>query len=394
MSERDARTVAIIGGGGVGCAAAYFLAQSAANVRVIVIEKDPTYSRASTALAAGGIRQQFSTPENVAMSQFGYSFLMEAAERLSTAEFAADVGLAPCGYLTMASASGREALCRNYEMQCGLGADLEWLESAELHRHFAWLQCDDISAATLGRSGEGIFDPYALLQALRRKSMSLDAAFIADEVVDIERNADGAVEAVVLKAGGRLACDVAVNAAGPAAGHVARMAGIDLPVRPYRADTFVFRSRTPIPDCPVVIAPNGLHFRREGDAFICTMPRRGEWDDDTGDFDVDYGQFEDVIWPALAARVPSFEAVKMTGAWAGHLEVNSFDWNPVLGRHPQCANLIFANGFSGHGLQHLPAAGRAVSELILTGRFQTLDLERLGFDRILANRPLMEAGPH
>jgi sarcosine oxidase len=250
-----------------------------------------------------------------------------------------------------------------------------------------------IAGAVLGKSGEGLFDPYALLQAFRRKSKSLGVTFVADEVVGFTRSG-AMLDALCLKAAGRFPCDIVINAAGPQAGVVARMAGIDLPVRPYKADTFVFKAQKPVFDCPVVIDPNGLHLRPEGQYFICSMPRRDEWGDDTDNFEVDYGQFEDMLWPALAARVPQFETLKLMRAWAGHMELNTFDWNPILGLHPDCANLIFANGFSGHGAQHMPAVGRAIAELVTTGRYQTLDLSRLGFSRIFANKPLLEHGPH
>ena len=100
--------------------------------------------------------------------------------------------------------------------------------------------------------------------------------------------------------------------------------------------------------------------------------------------------FHDRIWPVLAARVPAFEAVRVTGAWAGYYEYNVFDQNGIVGPHPSCPNLIFANGFSGHGIQHSPATGRGVAELIADGHFTTIDLSPLGFGRVLAGERLVE----
>ena len=108
------------------------------------------------------------------------------------------------------------------------------------------------------------------------------------------------------------------------------------------------------------------------------------------DFDVDYGLFEETVWPALAIRIPAFEAVKLVRAWAGHYDYNRLDQNAVIGPHPEVGNFLFANGFSGHGLQQCPAVGRGLAELILTGRWQTLDLEPLAFRRLLDHRPLLE----
>jgi glycine/D-amino acid oxidase-like deaminating enzyme len=96
------------------------------------------------------------------------------------------------------------------------------------------------------------------------------------------------------------------------------------------------------------------------------------------------------VWPQLAERIPAFEALRLRSTWAGYYEMNAFDHNAVLGLHPACDNLYFANGFSGHGLQQCPAIGRGLAELVLTGRWQTLDLAPLQWQRILDNRPLIE----
>jgi glycine/D-amino acid oxidase-like deaminating enzyme len=108
------------------------------------------------------------------------------------------------------------------------------------------------------------------------------------------------------------------------------------------------------------------------------------------DLEPDRGLFERVIWPALAERVPAFEAVRLLDTWAGHYEVNTLDHNAVIGPHPDLPGFLFANGFSGHGLQQAPAVGRGLAELIATGRYQTLDLSPLGYERIARNEPIRE----
>ena len=169
------------------------------------------------------------------------------------------------------------------------------------------------------------------------------------------------------------------------------MAGIELPVEGRRRSVFVFDVQSdPPPDCPLVIDTSGAWFRPEGGSFIGGIaPPQAE---DLADLplEVDRDQFDRQLWPALAARVPAFDAIRVTNSWAGYYEVNTFDHNAIIGPHPVITNLLFANGFSGHGIQQAPAVGRAIAELIVHGRYLTLDLSIFGFERIAAGRPVVE----
>jgi glycine/D-amino acid oxidase-like deaminating enzyme len=181
-----------------------------------------------------------------------------------------------------------------------------------------------------------------------------------------------------------------VNAAGPWARDVAALAGVDLPVEARRRCVFAFDARRRIDDCPLVIDTSGAWFRPEGELFIAaTSPSDGE-DRDGLPLEVDHRQWEEALWPALAARVPAFDAVKVTNAWAGYYDYNTFDQNAILGPHPELENLLFANGFSGHGIQQAPAVGRAIAEVIVHGRYVSLDLSVFGFERIAAGRRVVE----
>ena len=189
---------------------------------------------------------------------------------------------------------------------------------------------------------------------------------------------------------GQLACDAVVNAAGPWAARVATMAGIDLPVRARARSVFVLDCPEPLPGCPLLIDPSGFWLRPEGRHVITGAPPRPGDDHDDLPLEPDHGLFEEVIWPALAERVPALERLRVVGSWAGYYEMNIFDQNGIVGPHPTLANFYFANGFSGHGIQQAPAVGRGLAELIAHGDYRTLDLSALGFARIGEDRPLVE----
>jgi sarcosine oxidase len=149
---------------------------------------------------------------------------------------------------------------------------------------------------------------------------------------------------------------------------------------------FRIRCREKIAHTPLTIDPTGVYFRPEGDGYLCGVSPPRDRDPDTLDLEIENDLFYELVWPTLAHRVPAFDAVRLVSSWAGHYAYNPLDQNAVLGPHPEIRNLFFANGFSGHGLQHSPAVGRALSELILEGEYRTLDLSRFGFSRFATGR--------
>jgi glycine/D-amino acid oxidase-like deaminating enzyme len=382
--------VVIVGGGVVGSSIAYFLRVADPTVDVTVIERDPTYARSSSALSAASIRQQFSTPLSIQMSLFGIEFLRSIGERLQIDGARPSIDLHEGGYLFLATPAGEATLRENHTLQRALGADITWLDRDGLASRFPWLNTDDLVAGTYGESGEGWFDGYGLVQALRKKARSLGARYVTDAVTGLRR--DGRrVRHVQTVSGEVFVCDVVVNAAGAWARSVAQMLGIELPVFARRRSIFDVSSPARLERAPLLVDPCGVYFRPEGTSYICgTSPSADNDPDDLPLDEVDHALFDDVIWPALAHRVPQFEALRVEHCWSGYYEYNVLDRNAIIGHHPDIDNCIFANGFSGHGLQQGPATGRGVAELILHGAYTTLDLSALGFARVLENRPIVE----
>ena len=382
--------VLIVGGAAVGSATAYFLAsQPSFKGSILVVEQDPTYARSATALSAASIRHQFSTPENIRLSQFGSSFLKAVGEHLSVDGEAPAIGFKERGYLFLATAQGLDILQSNHLTQCAENVDVSLLTPAQLQSRFPWLKVDDLSAGSLGNTGEGWLDAYALMQGFRRKAISLGVQYRQARVEALSRQGR-LVTSARLSTGELVTCGTVINAAGTGATALAQSAGIALPVQARKRSIFYFTSSAHLPTCPMVIDPTGAYFRPEGEGYLCGIAPSPEQDTECHDFEVQHSLFEEVLWPILAARVPGFEALRLQRSWAGHYDMNLLDHNAIVGAHPDVDNFLFANGFSGHGLQQSPAIGRALSELVTFGEFRTLQLGALGWARVIEGRPLRE----
>ncbi|XP_061104210.1 FAD-dependent oxidoreductase domain-containing protein 1 isoform X1 [Conger conger] len=417
--------ILIVGGGVVGWSIAYWLKKKERireGVRVLVVEKDPTYSQASTVLSAGGIRQQFSLPENIHLSLSSAEFMRNINENLSVLnDDPVDLQFNHSGYLFLASEKGAEAMEENYNTQRYAGAKVTLLSPTQLKEKFPWINTEGVALASYGLENEGWFDPWTLLNAFRRKAMSMGvfqcfgevtgfryttrAMVTKDgEVVDIKRIRHVNIGMPNSLEYQPVECSIVVNAAGANSGRVAQMAGIgsgpedtansiSVPVEPRKRFIYVFNCpEGPGLDTPFAVDYSGFYFRREGlgGNYITGMSPEEEEEPETTNLEVDHEFFQEKIWPHLANRVPAFEKLKVTSAWAGFYDYNTFDQNGILGLHPLVNNMYFATGFSGHGLQQSPAVGRAIAELILDGKFKTLDLTGLGFQRIFFNQPALE----
>jgi glycine/D-amino acid oxidase-like deaminating enzyme len=393
LSMNSHYDVVIVGGGVSGCSTAYFLAAQADFAgSILVVERDPTYANAPSARASGGVRQQFSTPENIRIGLFGAHFVKHIGDYLTVDDEVPDVGFKERGYLLMTTPDMLPVMQQNNAAQRECGADIHFQSPRQLRERFPWLAVDGLAGGFLGLSNEGWLDPYSLLQAFRRKARSLGVDFAHDEALEIQLQGNRA-DAVVLRNGGRISAGTVVNTAG--AGGAAAMAaqvGVDVPIERRKRCTFIFSCKDQLAAMPMMIFPQGIGCRPESGSFLVNIappPQRDPVVADD-DFDIDYYLFEDIIWPALAERIPAFEAIRLERAWSCHYDYNTLDENAILGRIPQLENYYIAAGFSGHGLQQSPAVGRALSELITFGEYRTLDLSRFGYERILSGTALRE----
>lgn len=380
--------VAIIGGGVIGCASAYFL-KTAGVERVCVIEPDATYAKAATPVATGGCRRLFALPENIQMSQFSIEFFKTFGKHVAVEGNAPDVQWKEQGYLFVVGQGHEKTLEANSRTQERLGVKVELMDRARIAARYPWMRSDDLALGVLSPE-DGWLDPNSVLQGFKKKAQALGAQFLRDRVVDVYTRGSKVTE-LELASGARVRGGAIVNAAGYWAASIAKLAGMDLPVNPMRRFEHYVELAQRLPPMPLIKDPDRLVIRPEGKGYSVGLVRS---DEPRGfNFDVDPGYFENVVWPACARRIPAFEQLKLRREWAGLYDECELDGNMILGNWPlRLENFYVACGFSGHGLMHAPAVGRALSELIVNGRYETIDLTRMGYRRVLDNAPYAETG--
>lgn len=383
--------VVIIGGGIIGSSLAYHLASSPGAGEICVVEPDPTYELAATPRAVGTIRRVFGLADNVALSQYGHELYGDFAARMAVDGDAPDIGIHRQGYLFLVWGAQAVASAQTaWQIQTGLGAPVELIDRAAVERIIPSANVSDVDAALWSPEDMWI-DPQSALAGFRRKARDLGVEYIEDRVVSLDSQG-GRVISAGLEGGARLELEQVVNCANCWAPEICAMVGLSIPVEPMRRQTFFFECRDSLEAFPVTRDIGGLSFRPEGSGYICGMthqsePRGFNWN-------VDHDWFDETIWPALAHRVPAFEAVKVGRSWSGHYDQNALDGNPILGYFPGGpANFALAAGFSGHGVMHAPGVGRGLAELLLHGKYRSLDLSPFGYQRVIDDAPLLDAGP-
>lgn len=387
----DTWDVVIVGGAVTGASAAWWLTGAAPGLRVLVVEKDPSYARAATALSVASVRQQFSNPVNVEISRFGVGFIRDFARHIGAAGGVPSLGLRENGYLFLtATARGKAVMEEIAAMQRTLGAATEVLAPEDLARRFPWMRFDDVVAGSFGPHDEGWFDNMGLLSGFRAAAITRGAVFLRDEVVGLTREG-GRITGVTLAAGGMISAGQVLCAAGTGSTAIAAMAGIDLPVEPRKRTVFVIDApNARHPEAPLIIDHSGIYLRPEHGQWITATVPDQDGPCALDDWEPDHRQFEDLIWERLYARAEGFDAVKVQRFWVGHYDYNRLDQNAIIGLWPGYENFFIAAGFSGHGLQQAPAVGRGLSELMLTGAYRTIDLGPLSPARILTSTPFLE----
>lgn len=384
--------VVIVGGAMIGSSCAWFLSDNKDfNGKVLVVEKDPSYEKSSTAATNSCMRQQFSNEINVRISQFAAEFAKSFRERLGGDPQVPEIIIQSYGYMFLVDNENSANILReNQKIQNACGAGTRIMSPDEIAAEYPFYNLDGIVLGSHNPINEGYFDGGSMFDWWKRKARENGVEYITNEVVSIQREGTQII-GVTLKSGEAISTDYVVNASGPRASLTANMAGLDVPVEPRRRYTFIFECKADLGQpLPLTIDPSGVHVRDDNQYFLCGCPPDEDPAVDHDDFYFDHDIWENKVWPAIANRVPAFEAVKVINSWVGHYAFNTLDQNAIIGPHPEVGNFIFVNGFSGHGFQQSPAMGRGVSEIIAYGGFRELDLSVLGYERIVKNEPFLE----
>lgn len=381
--------VIVIGGGVMGGSTAYHLVKNNQGIKVAVIEKDPTYQRASSTLSMGNVRIQFSLKENILISLYAFQAYESFEEEMEIDGDRPSISYKREGNLFLYDQATIEAGREAFELQKSLGCPIQWWSPDQAREAYPLYKTDGFVGCAFGAM-DGHIDGYSVVTGYKNKARSLGARYFNDEVVKIDVS-QGGIDGVRTASGEHFQAPIVVNCAGAWAADVGRAAGIDIPVAPTKRNVYSLDTAVkPEGPLPLTILPSGLYFRTETGGSILLGKSLPE--DPVGyDFVWERDRFQDVLWEELAEFVPAFDTLKLTRGWAGLYEVNTLDGNGILGQWPELKGFYLANGFSGHGLQQGPAVGRYLSELIL-GLTPLLDLTLFSPRRILENKPLSEGG--
>lgn len=395
--SRSHYDVIIIGGATSGSSIAWHLVNDKSfKGSVLVVDRDPSLQFSATTASNNCMRQQFATKINVEIAQYAAEYVKK---------YGSEFGDDPCvpvppirdfGYLYLSDSKNFTKVLQNdQQLQSSLGAGTEILSAHETKRLYPFLHIDDLDSASLNTKDEGCFNAIGMVHWMRANSIKAGVDYINNEVVDITTNGTGdKVESVRLRSGDKISAANVVNAAGTRAAKVAELAKINrIPIEARRRYTYIFSiDESLAQDLPLTIDPTGVHFRSYGakDYLVGCPPIGPDVAVDVDDFNFEENAWNEKILPVITHRIPQFKTARVTNAWIGHYEFNTFDHNAIIGPHDVLKNFHFCVGFSGHGSQQAPACGRGVAELIVHGEFKSLDLSALSYSRIVDGHPLTE----
>ena len=360
--------VVIVGGGIIGASIAYFLSKEGR--KVLVLERDPTYKNASFPLSLGGFRRQFFQKENILLGKFAKEFIFQLPDLLETKKNGKPtVSVVPNGYLLLFNKEQAEEQYEALKNHSFCDAGTKNIKAEELPNVFSWISSEGLETATYTDSKiEGWVDPHMFHSALKNKAIELGALFEKKEINNLNE----------------IKAKIIVSAAGCWTNKLLS----DIPVAPQKHTVFRVKCPKHIPEMPLTAdLSTGVYWRPEGKEYIAGSPNSIF---DTPNLEPEWNDFEELVWPALAKRVPAFEELKLTGGWAGYYDTNKLDNNAIVGKHPKMKNVYLATGFTGRGLMQAPGIGRGLTELITTGSYQSIDLTCFSVDRVLSEQKRKE----
>jgi len=380
MSIPTTADIVIIGGGVMGASTLYHLAKQGQK-NVILLEKEEFFGQGATGRCAGGVRYQFSTEINIRLSLESLPMLDRFKE-----EIGQDIDFRKCGYLIVCTQENdMAAFQRNVELQNRLGVETVWLDGDEIRKKLPHFHFEDALGGTFHHK-DGLVDPNSVVAGYISAAQKLGVKALNNVEVSGLEVENGKIKGVKTNQG-VISTPVVINTAGPWAGLIGEMAGIQIPITSLRRQMF---TTTPLPEIPsnlpfVIDFAQSLYFHREGDGLLIGMSNQNEahgFDQNVDD------AFELVNLEAAIARLPLVEKAGMVSHWAGLYEVTP-DAHPFFGKTP-VEGFFVLGGFSGHGFMHGPVSGKLMSELILDGAFKTLNVDMLDLARFEEGRLIKE----
>ena len=372
--------IVIIGGGVMGASTAYHLA-ARGGLDILLLEREQFFGQGATGRCAGGVRYQFSTEVNIRLSLASLPML----ERFRD-EIGQEIDYRHCGYLMMLTRPDElEAFQAHLRLQHRLGVETIWLDGDEVRARLPIMRLDDVRGCTYNPN-DGLVDPNSVVMGYIRAANRLGACTLTGVNVTGLLTFKGHVAGVETTAG-KVSTATVVNTAGPWAGQVGRLAGVEIPLTPVRRQML---TTTPLPDLPadfpfVIDFTHSLYFHRDGEGLLTGMSDPNEKPGFDQEIDPDW---EITHLEAAAARLPMLEKAGLVSHWAGLYEVTP-DAHPVFGTTP-LDGFYICTGFSGHGFMHGPVAGKLMSEIILDGKAITVDVSMLDLSRFAEDRLIQE----